>query len=163
MGAYTPIMVKSKIDLSTLNKDAVAEGSECMAYNLKKATRAVQNLFDSAYKSIGLEGTQYTVLANIFVSEPITLSKLAESMSVDRTTLGRNLKPLEKRGFIDIKPGDDRRAKLISITDYGKQILSQALPVWKETHEQIRDLLGIEKWSSIVTNLKELTKKLNER
>ena len=156
-------MIKAKIDLNKLNKDAVAEGSECMAYNLKKTTRAVQNLFDRAYKFIGLEGTQYTVLAHIYVAEPITLSKLAELMSVDRTTLGRNLKPLKKKGFIDIKPGDDRRAKLISITDSGKQILSQALPVWKETHEQIRDLLGIEKWSSTVINLKELTKKLNER
>ena len=149
--------------MNKLSKDAVVEGSECMAYNLKKATRAVQNLFDSAYKSIGLEGTQYTVLAHIYVAEPITLSKLADMMSVDRTTLGRNLKPLEKKGLIDIKIGDDRRAKLINITDHGREVLSQAQPIWKETHEQIKDLLGVENWSSIVSNLKELTAKLNKR
>jgi len=156
-------MVKTKINMNKLSKDAVVEGSECMAYNLKKATRAVQNLFDSAYKSIGLEGTQYTVLAHIYVAEPITLSKLADMMSVDRTTLGRNLKPLEKKGLIDIKIGDDRRAKLINITDHGREVLSQAQPIWKETHEQIKDLLGVENWSSIVSNLKELTAKLNKR
>jgi len=156
-------MVKTKIDINKLSKDAVAEGNECMAYNLKKATRAVQNLFDNAYKSLGLEGTQYTVLAHIFVAGPITLSKLANMMSVDRTTLGRNLKPLEKKGLIDIKTGDDRRAKLINLTDSGREVLAQAQPIWKETHEQIKNLLGVENWSSIVTNLKGLTSKLNER
>lgn len=155
-------MAKEKIDKNKLTKDAVAEGSECMAYNLKKATRAVQSLFDNAFKTIGLEGTQYTVLAHIYVSEPITLSKLANMMSVDRTTLGRNLKPLEKKGLIEIKTGDDRRAKLIKLTKNGREVLAQAQPIWKEVHEDIKRLLGVEGWSSTIKNLGDLTIKLKE-
>lgn len=156
-------MVIDKMKLKELKRDDVAEGSKCMGFNLKKTTRAVQNLFDNAYKSVGLEGTQYTVLSHVFVAGPITLSKLADLMYVDRTTLGRNLKPLDKKGLIEIKSGKDRRAKLISITDHGKEVLSQALPIWKETHEQIKNLLGLENWSSTVTNLQTLTLKLKEQ
>jgi DNA-binding MarR family transcriptional regulator len=111
---------------------------------------------------VGLEGTQYTVLAHVYISGPITLTKLADLMSVDRTTLGRNLKPLEKKGFISIKVGDDRRAKLISITDHGNQVLSRAHPIWKETHDQIKKLLGGENWSNTIENLSILTNKLRE-
>lgn len=156
-------MIKEKTQLSKLDKNAVAEGSSCMSFNLKKATRAVQNLFDRAFKPIGLEGTQYTVLAHIFIAEPITLTKLADLMYVDRTTLGRNLKPLEKKELIEIKPGDDRRSKQIMITDHGRKVLAQALPIWKETHEQIKALLGIKDWGPMLNNLGALTSKLNER
>lgn len=156
------IMVIEKIDINELSKHDVAEGSECMAYNLKKATRAVQSLFDNAFKTVGLEGTQYTVLSHIYVAEPTTLTKLADMMSVDRTTLGRNLKPLEKKGLIDIKTGDDRRARSITLTKYGLEILAQAQPIWKETHEKIKSLLGVENWSSAIANLKILTSKIKE-
>jgi len=155
-------MVKANKVQNTLSKDSVAEGSECMAFNLKKATRAVQNLFDKAFKSIGLEGTQYTVLAHIYISGPITLTKLADLMSVNRTTLGRNLKPLEKKGLISIKSDDDRRAKLIAITNNGIEVLTRAQPIWKETHDRIKELLGGTNWASTIENLRVLTDKLRE-
>lgn len=155
-------MSKSNDNLKNLSKDAVSEGRACMGFNLKMATRAVQNLFDNAYKAVGLEGTQYTVLAHIYVVGPIPLSKLAELMYVDRTTLGRNLKPLEKKGLVEIKTGSDRRAKLISITDQGKEVLSEALPIWKQTHEEIKHLLGLENWGAMVSNLQSLTMKLKD-
>lgn len=97
MGVYALFMVKGRKKIEELSKNAVVEGRACMGFNLKIATRVVQKLFDNAYKTVGLEGTQYTVLAHIYVAGPITLSKLANLMYVDRTTLGRNLKPLEKR------------------------------------------------------------------
>ena len=59
-------------------------------------------------------------------------------MVVDRTTVARNLAPLEKRGLVEIKPGSDKRAKLINTTEQGKETLSNALPVWKETQERIK-------------------------
>lgn len=139
------------------------EGRGCAGFNLKMATRAVQNYFDKAYRKIGLEGTQYTVLSHIYVVGPIPLSKLAELMYVDRTTLGRNLKPLEKRELIEIKAGKDKREKLIAITENGKEVLAKALPVWKQTHEQIKTILGIDNWESMLENLRTLTTELKEK
>lgn len=146
-----------------LTAKEVSQGRLCTGFNLKRATRVVQSMFDEAFKPVGLEGTQYTVLSHIFVAGPITLSKLAELMDVDRTTLARNLAPLEKRGLIEIKPGTDRRAKLINITGSGKEVLSQAYPLWKETQEKIKTALGLENWESMISNLNGLVANLKER
>lgn len=108
--------MKENVRANELSRHEIAEGSECTAFNLKRATRVVQNLFDDAFKPVGLEGTQYTVLGHIFVYGPISLTKLADLMHVDRTTLARNLGPLEKKGLVEIKSGNDKRAKFINIS-----------------------------------------------
>ncbi len=156
-------MMKKNVNVSELSRHEVSRCTECTAFNLKKATRIVQNLFDEAFKPMGLEGTQYTVLGHIFVHGPISLTKLADLMHVDRTTLARNLAPLEKKEFIEIKQGSDRRAKIINITSGGKEVLSDALPLWKKTQEEIKTALGLENWSSMISNLTGLTEKLNQK
>jgi DNA-binding MarR family transcriptional regulator len=161
LGVYTRIIMEEDLKANELSRYDIAQCNECTAFNLKKATRIVQNLFDQAFKPIGLEGTQYTVLVHIFVHGPISLTRLAELMQVDRTTLARNLAPLEKKGFVDVKQGSDRRAKFINITPKGKEVLYAALPLWKKTQEEIKTALGLENWGSMISNLTELTSKLN--
>jgi len=155
-------MMKENDKANELSRHEIAEGIECTAFNLKRATRVVQNLFDDAFKPVRLEGTQYTVLGHIFVYGPISLTKLADLMDVDRTTLARNLGPLEKRGLVEMKPGSDRRAKFINITIKGKEVLSDALPLWKETQEKIKTALGFENWDSMMSNLTGLVTNLKE-
>ena len=148
--------MKQNVNMNELSRYEVAKCGECTSFNLKKATRVIQNLFDEAFKPVGLEGTQYTVLGHIFVHGPISLTKVADLMHVDRTTLARNLSPLERKGFVEIKPGSDRRAKFINITDKGKEVLSEALPLWKKAQERIKDTLGLENWESLISNLNGL-------
>lgn len=155
-------MTKNKIQPSELSRHEISKGNECTAFNLKRATRIVQALFDEAFKPVGLEGTQYTVLSHVYVAEPISLTKLADMMDVDRTTLARNLAPLEKKRLVEIKPGSDKRAKLITTTDKGKEILSNAMPLWAETQEKIKETLGVENWSSMISNLNGLVENLKE-
>lgn len=146
--------------MNELSRHEIAKCGECTAFNLKKATRIVQNMFDEAFKPIGLEGTQYTVLGHIFVHGPISLTKLADLMHVDRTTLARNLRPLEKKGLVEIKTGSDRRAKVIDLTKRGEEVLAQALPLWKQTQGQIKSALGSDNWSSMISNLDGLVEAL---
>jgi DNA-binding MarR family transcriptional regulator len=145
-----------KGDAAELSRYEVAHCSECTCFNLKKATRAVQNLFDEAFRTIGLKGTQFTVLSHIFSYGPISLTKLADIMLLDRTTLARNLSPLEKKGFIEINPGSDLRTRYIDITEKGRRLLSKALPPWEKTQERIKNDLGNEKWNSMISNISEL-------
>ena len=156
------IMMKENVNVNELSRDEIVQCNECTGFNLKKATRIVQNLFDDAFKPVGLEGTQYTVLGHIFIYGPISLTKLADLMHVDRTTVARNLTPLEKKGFVEIKPGIDRRAKFINLTNKGKEVLSDALPIWKETQEKIKTALGLENWDSMMSNLTGLVANLKE-
>lgn len=155
-------MMGKRISPTELSRHDIAECGKCTAFNLKKATRAVQNLYDEAFKDVGLEGTQFTVLSHVFIFGPISITKLAESMHVDRTTVARNLGPLVKRGLIETRQGNDRRAKIINVTDEGKSILSQALPVWRNTHEQIVSTIGRENWGELISNLEDLVDKIAE-
>jgi DNA-binding MarR family transcriptional regulator len=147
-------------DASELSRYEIAKCVECTAFNLRKAMRAVQNLYDEAFRPAGIKGTQYTVLGHAFSFGPITLSKLADIMVLDRTTLARNLAPLEKKGLIEIKSGSDRRTRYINITDDGKAVLSKALPIWKETQDSIKDKIGEENWSSMISNIKNLVSQI---
>ena len=148
--------MKENVKMNELSRYEIAKCNECTGFNLKKATRVIQNLFDEAFKPLGLEGTQYTVLGHIFVHGPISLSKVADLMHVDRTTLARNLSPLERKGLIEIKPGSDKRAKIINVSGKGKEVLAEALPLWKKTQDKIKDTLGIDNWESMITNLSGL-------
>ena len=150
----------AKGDVTELSRYEVAHCAECTCFNLRKATRVVQNLFDEAFRTIGLKGTQFTVLSHIFSYGPITLTKLADLMLLDRTTLARNLAPLERKGFIEINPGSDLRTRYIDITEKGRNLLSRALPLWEKTQERIKNRLGDEKWSSMISNISELTSQL---
>ncbi len=155
--------MKENVKVNELSRYEILKCTECTNFNLKKATRVIQNMFDDAFKPVGLEGTQYTVLGHVFVFGPISLTKLADLMHVDRTTLARNLAPLEKRDLVDIKQGSDRRAKFINITSKGKEVLSEALPLWKKTQEKIKTALGFENWDSMISNLTGLVTQINEK
>jgi len=155
--------MKENVKVNELSRHEIAKCTECTNFNLKKATRVIQNMFDEAFRPVGLEGTQYTVLGNVFVFGPITLTKLADLMYVDRTTLARNLAPLERKGLLEIKQGSDRRAKFINITSKGKEVLSEALPLWRKTQEKIKNALGLENWDSMISNLTGLVAQMDEK
>ena len=150
----------AKRDAAELSRYEVAHCGECTCFNLRKATRVVQNLFDEAFRSIGLKGTQFTVLSHIFSYGPISLTKLADIMLLDRTTLARNLAPLAKKGFIEITQGSDLRTRYIDITEQGRMLLSKALPLWEKTQERIKNGLGDEKWSVMISIISELISQL---
>jgi DNA-binding MarR family transcriptional regulator len=109
--------------------------SMCTCFNLRKASRAVTQKFDEILKPSGLLVTQFTVLVAVAMSEAKTINELAEILVMDRTTLTRNLKPLEREGWLKIEPGQDRRTRIVRLTDDGKATLTKALPLWKQAQD----------------------------
>jgi DNA-binding MarR family transcriptional regulator len=86
----------------------------------------------------------------------VTVTRLAEIGVMDRTTLTRNLKPLEKKGLIKVVPGDDQRTRIVTLTAHGKEVLSKALPLWEKAQSRVIKRLGQERWNSLMTNLSEM-------
>ena len=115
---------------------------QCACFNLRKATRAVTRLFDAAVQPLSLRATQFTILAAVAQHGPIQITELAEKLVMDRTTLSRDLGPIEKRSWVRIEPGEDRRARFVELTVHGRSLLEQALPVWKQTQEKVVSGLG---------------------
>ena len=115
---------------------------QCACFNLRKATRAVTQMFDAALQPLSLRATQFTILATVAQQEPIQITELAQRLVMDRTTLSRDLGPLEKQRWVRIEPGEDRRTRVVELTIHGRRLLKQALPTWKRTQEKVVNGLG---------------------
>lgn len=131
-------------------------GRTCACYKVRKAARAVTKLYEEVLRPIGLRATQCSLLVATRILGPVTVVKLAQTAVMDRTTLTRNLKILEKRGLIAIKPGEDRREKEVTLTASGMEILAKAVPLWEEAQDRIRQGLGEEKMHSLMDDLSEM-------
>ena len=117
----------------------------CLCFNLRKAARAVTQLYDAALEPAGLRATQFSLLAVLDGRggrDALTITDLARAMVMDRTTLTRNLGPIEKRGLVAIAPGDDRRTREVSLTRRGRQTLTRATPRWRHAQTRMLDTLG---------------------
>jgi DNA-binding MarR family transcriptional regulator len=86
----------------------------------------------------------------------MTVTNLAEQGVMDRTTLTRNLKPLEKLGLVKVSPGSDQRKRIISITRKGQEALVKALPLWRKAQAHVVKGLGHRRLNSILKDLSEV-------
>ena len=129
------------------------EMSACTCANLRKAARVVTQAYDAALQPIGLKATQLTVLATLANRGGMPLTRLAEALVMDRTTLTRNLKPLERQRQIRIEQEADQRVRKVALTEAGARILKEAQPFWAQAQSQIHRKLGQHKWSNLLNNL----------
>ena len=113
-----------------------------MGMRVRRAARVVGNYYDVHLKSVGLKGTQFTLLNAIFLNPSITITQLAELLLLNRTTLNRNLKPLERQGLVRTSPGKDQRTRVLILTQEGRSILLRALPLWVEAQSGVVETLG---------------------
>ncbi|WP_206453006.1 MarR family winged helix-turn-helix transcriptional regulator [Aurantimonas marina] len=115
----------------------------CLCLHLQRAARAIGRRFDEALKSVGLTNGQYSLLVSLNRPEPPRLGDVAVLLAMDRTTLTANLKPLERRGLLTILPDTrDKRSRRLTLTEAGRDLLVEAVPIWRATHDDVDRLLG---------------------
>jgi DNA-binding MarR family transcriptional regulator len=124
--------------------------STCACFNLRKASRAVTQHFDAILEPSGLLITQFTILVAVAMVKGGTINELAEVLGMDRTTLTRNLKPLEREGWLKSEPGQDQRTRVVSLT-------TKALPLWKQAQSGVEETLGQQRWNTLLSHLTEAT------
>jgi DNA-binding MarR family transcriptional regulator len=125
----------------------------CACANLRRATRMVTQAYDTALRPAGLRATQFTMLSVLAKRGQIRQSKFADILGMDGSTLTRNLQPLLKNDWIRIDREEDQRVRLISITKPGRQVLDQAVPLWRQVQSQFVMGLGDERWSGLLGTL----------
>ncbi len=127
----------------------------CAASNLRRASRAVAQVYNEIMRPTGLLGTQFTLLVALCLTGSISISRLAKILVMDRTTLGRNLKPLDKKGLVKIFQGEDRRLRMVTLTDKGHETLSKALPLWEKAQMLVVNQLGQKRFETMLDDLKK--------
>ena len=125
---------------------------------LRQATRAVSRLYDEELRGAGLRTTQYSLLRRLRAVGEVRQRDLGGLTSLDETTLTRNLRPLIDAGWVAIRPGEDRREKLVRLTGAGAAKLLEARPAWERAQERLRSRLPKGMWASLMDLLPELTR-----
>lgn len=141
----------------SLNKEKIISmGQSCVCYNLRKASRTITRLYDEFLKPSGIQATQLTILLGTKMLQPVTLKRLAKANMMDRTTLSRNLKPLEKKCLVRVEPGQDRRERIVKLTDSGEEVLMKAYPLWEEAQKKITRGLNQKGLDALLTSLSDV-------
>lgn len=129
-------------------KDAVPTVAECehmavncVSHNLRRASRAMTQLYDAYFDEIGLKATQYTVLSALAWSEdkPLPIGELAEILVLEQSSLSRNLAVLERLELITLEPSRvDRRERIVHLTKNGRAMVARGYPIWKKVQAAVQ-------------------------
>tara|TARA_Y100000588_G_scaffold366701_1_gene432712 strand:- start:460 stop:816 length:357 start_codon:yes stop_codon:yes gene_type:complete len=103
-----------------------------------------------------VKAPQFTMLGAVNLMGPASVTRLAEHLALDRTTLTRNLKVLVDQGLVDIGPGDDRRERVASLTEAGRDALRRATPLWHQAQDAIAEKFGVDRWRRMLEDMTEL-------
>jgi len=129
------------------------EARRCACATIRRTDRVLTQFYDEILAPSGLYVTQFTTLATLAEAAPVTINRLAELLVMDRTTLSRNLELLAKQHLVRIEEGQDRRVRLVLLTQEGEQALRRAWPLWQEAQARIERALGLERFEGLLTDL----------
>jgi DNA-binding MarR family transcriptional regulator len=130
--------------------------TQCMVSNTRMAARAITRRYDAYTRPFGITSTQFSLLGLIIAAGERTVSELAEVRGFERTTLTRNLDRLEKVGLIASRPAEHGNGRICKLTDKGRALVEEMLPVWRKAQAEIRQELGADGFEQTITALKRL-------
>ena len=120
------------------------KSSVCNCLNLRRASLAITEIYDHYLAPSQLSVSQLSILKHIFAMEPVNVSELAAEIRLDRTTLVRNLKPLEQQGLIHDIAQSGTRNRQLCLTAAGRERIEQANAYWELAQKRIEAQLGLE-------------------
>jgi len=120
--------------------DTIAGSCACL--RVRKAARNVTRLYDAALRPVGMRITQFTIMTALAAHGEVSITDLADGLAMERTTLTRNIRPLEQKGWLAISPEGYRRVRTLKLTASGQRKLESAIPLWKEAQQRMEQKLG---------------------
>jgi DNA-binding MarR family transcriptional regulator len=130
----------------------------CLCLHVQRAARALARRFDEELRPFELTNGQFSLLMSLNRPQPPAMGPVASLLAMDRTTLTAALKPLERRGLLKIaRDPNDRRSRILILTDNGRALLARALPIWKSTHEEIEELTPSIDWDEFRQSLRAVS------
>lgn len=136
--------------------------SRCNCFSLRKATRAITQFYDHCLEPAGIRATQFTLLVSLASVSAHTLTEMANALVMDRTTLTRNLKPLEKLGLIESSAPRDKRSKAYGLTEMGRETLLRGVPLWQAAQQKVGTTVGQSRMDNLLKELDQLTRSISE-
>lgn len=137
-----------------MDPDQPFPATPCYCSSLRQASRYVTSFYDQMLSGSGLRVTQFAILSRLR-SRPATVSRLAQGMVMDRTTLARNLQPLVRAELVTIKPSaQDRRERIVDLTAAGRNKVEEILPAWRRAQARFDEQFGAAQGAQLLTTMR---------
>ncbi|NHO65671.1 winged helix-turn-helix transcriptional regulator [Aestuariicella hydrocarbonica] len=144
-------MTDSTLQTKNTASKAKSRVAPCFALSLRKANRVLTQFYDRDMSPHGIKITQFAILRAVYYLGEATNRSLQNVLVLDQTTLSRNLKPLLRDGYLETRPGRDKREKVLQLTAAGKQLFHAAAEDWQQTQSDLKALLGDELIAQLLT------------
>jgi len=128
-----------------------------MCASLRRAARALTQLYEQALRPLGLRATQFTVLQALQLAGEVSQGELGQMLVMDSTSLTRTLEIMRRRGWIVKRPGKDQRERRLSLSPAGRERLRSATPAWEKAQARLRQQLGTEPWTEFLRLTNQVT------
>lgn len=131
--------------------------SSCACEGARRTARALTQHYEHSLASTGVRTTQLPILLALSAHGPLPVTPLADALVIDRTTLTRNLTALVRLGLVSIADGPDRRTRVVSLTEPGREALDQSLAQWDRAQAEVEERFGRQRLQSLLRELSVLT------
>ena len=130
--------------------------SQCLVLNTRMAARAVTRRADRQLRPFGVTAAQFTILTSLRTRPDRSVTEMAQSIAMDRTTLSRNLDLLERKQLVAAMPADSGNGRLCRLTEQGDALLDAMLPVWRKAQAELRATLTDPDFPDIIATLRRV-------
>ncbi|HEV3482808.1 MAG TPA: MarR family winged helix-turn-helix transcriptional regulator [Candidatus Acidoferrales bacterium] len=134
----------------------------CFCASLRRASRALTQVYDQALRPLGLRGTQFTILQALSLAGEVPQGELGRILAMDSTTLTRTLEIMRRRSWIATRYGKDRRERWLRLAKEGEVQLKRALPHWEKVQARLRRRFGNERWNDFMNFTNQVTNEVTE-
>jgi DNA-binding MarR family transcriptional regulator len=132
----------------------------CTCFNVRRVARVITQFFDAEVRRHGIRPTQTPILGALQARSGWGMAELSEWLGMERTTLLRNLRPLQRDGLVRTRGGGRGGHIELQITQKGRAALAKMLPAWRSAQDKVVATLGQERWSAIIRDLERVAVKL---
>ncbi len=144
--------MKKELDMTSVEN--------CVCFNIRRASRLITQFFDAEARRNGLRPTQTPILRALQAKTDWNMADLSEWLGMERTTLLRNLRPLQRDGLVRANGGGRGSHVKLEITEKGRKALAKMLPAWRSAQDKVVATLGKDRWSTIISDLSHAATRL---
>jgi DNA-binding MarR family transcriptional regulator len=144
--------MKKQLDLTSVQN--------CACFNVRRVSRAITQFYDAEMGRHSVRPTQSPILGALQAKNGWSMAELSEWLGMERTTLLRNLRPLQRDGLVRAKRGGAGGHMKLEITEKGRASLAKIIPAWRSAQDKVVAILGKERWSAIISDLESVATNL---
>jgi DNA-binding MarR family transcriptional regulator len=130
----------------------------CMVLNTRMAARAITRRADHRLKAFGVTAAQFSILGSLQKYPGRSVTEMAESIAMDRTTLSRNLALLERKGLVSASPAAHGNSRIAVVTQAGQQVIEDVRPAWRTAQDEVRAALKEPGFDTMLAGLRQLAR-----